>query len=164
MKILGIDPGLGRTGWAVIEEQDGKFIVVEYGCFETEKELKEQERIKKLYSFLIDIIDKHSPSSLSIEKLFFNKNVKTALSVGQARGVIILAAANKNILIEEYTPLQVKIAVTGYGQADKNQVGQMVKNTFALKEIPTPDDASDALAVALTHAVSYKVRNATNIK
>jgi crossover junction endodeoxyribonuclease RuvC len=159
MKILGIDPGLGRAGWAVVEEQNGKVSAINYGCIETSKSSKEEMRIKTLYSELIKIIEKYNPEVLSVEKLFFNKNVKTALSVGQARGVIILASVNKGLIVEEYTPLQVKIAVAGYGRADKNQIGQMVKSSFNLKSVPQPDDAADALAIALTHAVSYKIRN-----
>ncbi len=159
MNILGIDPGLGRTGWAIVEELNGKCILIDYGCIETEKNTKEAGRIKTIYSEIKKIIDKHNPEILSVEKLFFNKNVTTALSVGQARGVVVLAAVNKGLIIEEYTPLQVKIAVTGYGRADKNQVGEMVKSSFGLKSIPKPDDAADAIAIALTHAVSYKIRN-----
>jgi len=159
MKILGIDPGLGRAGWAVVEEINGKVSAINYGCIETSKSSKEEMRIKTLCSELIKIIEKYNPEVLSVEKLFFNKNVKTALSVGQARGVIILASVNKGLIVEEYTPLQVKIAVAGYGRADKNQIGQMVKSSFNLKSIPQPDDAADALAIALTHAVSYKIRN-----
>lgn len=159
MRILGIDPGLGRTGWGVIDEGGSKPLVVDFGCIETDKSLSEPERIKIIYAEVVRIISKHAPDNLSIEKLFFNKNVKTALSVAQARGVVILAAINKNLTIDEYTPLEVKIAVTGYGRADKKQIGQMVKINFNLKDIPKPDDVSDALAIALTHAVSYKIRN-----
>ena len=159
MNILGIDPGLGRTGWAIVEEEKGKISAVAYGCIETEKNGKEELRLRLLSSEIVKIIDKFEPDVLAIEKLFFNKNVKTALSVGQARGVVILAAANKGLIVEEYTPLQVKISVTGYGRADKNQVGLMVKSSFNLKEVPKPDDAADALAVALTHAASYRIRN-----
>jgi len=159
MKILGIDPGLGRAGWAIVEADSGKFSAVGYGCIETTNKSSEAMRIKILYAELIKIIEHYHPEVLSVEKLFFNKNVKTALSVGQARGVIILAGINKGLIIEEYTPLQVKIAVTGYGRADKNQIGQMVKSNFGLKSVPKPDDAADALAIALTHAVSYKIRN-----
>lgn len=159
MRILGIDPGLGRTGWGVVGEDGGKHSLIEYGCIETEKKSYEPGRIKIIYSEVVRIIDEYEPQALSIEKLFFNKNVTTALSVGQARGVVILAAVNKGLIIEEYTPLQVKIAVTGYGRAEKNQVGEMVKSTFGLKTVPKPDDAADAIAIALTHAVSYKIRN-----
>ncbi len=159
MRILGVDPGLGRTGWAIVNEQQGKVVAKAFGCIETSKDKKEVNRIKEIYSELIKIIEKYAPEVLAVEKLFFNKNVATALSVGQARGVIILAAVNKELIVEEYTPLQVKIAVTGYGRADKNQVGQMVKSSFNLSCVPKPDDTADALAIALTHAVSYKIRN-----
>lgn len=159
MRILGIDPGLARTGWGVIEEGNNKPSAIDFGCIETDKSLSEPERIKIIYAQIMSIISKYSPDNLAIEKLFFNKNVKTALSVAQARGVVILAGINKNLTIDEYTPLQVKIAVTGYGRADKKQIGQMIKINFNLKDIPKPDDVSDALAIALTHAVSYKIRN-----
>ena len=159
MKILGIDPGLGRAGWAVIDENKGRISAINYGCIETSSKSSEAERIKILYAQLIKIIEKYKPDILSVEKLFFNKNVKTALSVGQARGAIILAGVNKGLIVEEYTPLQVKIAVAGYGRADKNQVGQMVKSSFNLKSVPQPDDAADALAIALTHAVSFRIRD-----
>jgi len=159
MKILGVDPGLGRAGWAIINEDRGKTTAIEFGCIETKKTTKEADRIKFIYSEISRIIKEHSPEVLSIEKLFFNKNVSTALNVGQARGVIILAAANSGLIISEYTPLQVKMAVVGYGRADKNQIGQMVKSIFSLPSVPTPDDTADALAIALTYAVSYKINN-----
>jgi len=159
MKIIGIDPGLGRTGWAVIEEDGGKIKVHSFGCIDTEKNSDEVKRLRTIYSSLKKIISSENPTVLAVEKLFFSKNVKTALSVGQARGVILLAAAESGLSIEEYTPLQVKIAVAGYGQADKNQVGQMVKSILGLKSVPKPDDAADALAIALTHSASYKIRN-----
>lgn len=159
MKILGIDPGLGRAGWAIVEENGGSVSAAAFGCIETEKNGKEDSRLKKIKEEISEIINRYNPHVLAIEKLFFNKNVKTALSVGQARGVIILCASEKGLIVEEYTPLQVKIAVTGYGRADKNQIGSMVKSFFGLKSVPKPDDVSDALAVALTHAASYKIRN-----
>lgn len=159
MKIIGVDPGLGRTGWGIIEEDNGRQKVLGYGCIETSKNSSESERIKSIFNEISSLLKKHQPEVLSIEKLFFNKNVTTALSVGQARGVILLAAAKNGLIIEEYTPLQVKIAIAGYGRAEKNQVGQMVKASLGLKEIPRPDDTADALAIALTHAVSYKIRN-----
>lgn len=159
MKILGIDPGLGRTGWAIVDEVSGKLSTNEFGCFETDKSQSEPERLKLIFDELNKIIRKYNPEVLSIEKLFFNKNVTSALSVGQARGVVLLAAMNSGLVISEYTPLQVKIAVTGYGRADKSQMGHMIKSIFSLKSIPTPDDTADALAIGLTHAVSYKIRN-----
>lgn len=159
MKIIGVDPGLGRTGWAILNEDSGKVSVAAYGCIETEKNSNEVKRLSIVNSSLDKIIKEQQPDVMAIEKLFFSKNVKTALSVGQSRGVALLAASENGLVVEEYTPLQVKIAVTGYGQADKRQVGQMIKSILKLETLPKPDDAADALAIALTHAVSYKVRN-----
>lgn len=159
MRILGVDPGLGRTGWAIVDEANGKFKAIEYGCIETSKNTHEPKRLKTIYDELNKIIKKTNPQVIAIEKLFFNKNTATALSVGQARGISILSAINSGLIVEEYTPLQVKIAVAGYGRADKNQIGQMIKSSFGLEKIPQPDDTADALAIALTHAVSYKIRN-----
>ena len=157
MRILGIDPGIGRCGWAVIEVQSSKFKVQSYGCIETSSKKRVEERLKEIYDQILEIIKKYKPEVLSIEELFFNNNAKTVFVVGQARGVILLAAAEKSITIAIYTPLQVKIAVTGYGRAEKSQIGQMVKTILKLKTIPKPDDTSDALAVALTHAFSAKI-------
>lgn len=157
MRILGIDPGIGRTGWGVIEVKSQKSKVKSYGCIETEAKMGEEKRLEKLFDEITAVIKKEKPEACAIEELFFNTNAKTALVVGQARGVLLLAAAQKNLPIATYTPLQVKIALTGYGRAEKNQVGQMVKTILKLDSIPTPDDAADALAIALTHAFSYKV-------
>lgn len=157
MKILGIDPGLGRMGWGIIESRGGaKVTVFGYGCIETEPNSEVSGRLFALHDEVSRIIDEYKPEVLAIEDLFFAKNVSTAFAVGQARGVVLLAASQKNISIAVYTPLQVKSAVTGYGKADKKQVGQMVKLQLRLKEVPKPDDTADALAIALTHAVSKK--------
>jgi len=158
MRILGVDPGIARTGWGVIEVQSSKLKVQSYGCIETLAKLEPSERLRQIYAELTDIIKKYKPDVLAVEELFFNTNAKTAFVVGQARGVVLLAAAENNVSIAIYTPLQVKIAVTGYGRAEKNQVGQMVKVLLKLKEIPKPDDVADALAVALTHAFTNKFK------
>lgn len=158
MRILGIDPGIGRTGWGVVEVQSAKFKVQSYGCLETKAGLPVDQRLKIIHEKISEIIQEYKPDCLTIEELFFNTNAKTAFIVGQARGVVLLTAAQKNLLISVYTPLQVKIAVTGYGRAQKAQIGQMVKVILKLKEIPKPDDTADALAIALTHAFSYKIR------
>ncbi|RJQ38452.1 crossover junction endodeoxyribonuclease RuvC [Candidatus Microgenomates bacterium] len=158
MRILGIDPGIGRTGWGIVIVESSKFKVQSYGCVETEAGMPVDQRLKIIHEKIIEIVEEHKPDCLAIEELFFNTNAKTAFIVGQARGVVLLTAAQKNLLISIYTPLQVKIAVTGYGRAQKAQVGQMVKVILKLKEIPKPDDTSDALAIALTHAFSYKIR------
>ena len=159
MRILGIDPGIGRCGWAIIDGKKNKFKAISYGCIETSSKTQVSERLREVYEEIVKIIKKYSPNALSIEELFFNTNVKTAFVVGQARGVILLAASQKNLDISIYTPLQVKIAITGYGRAEKAQVGKMVKTILLLKEVPKPDDTTDALAIALTHAFSAKFSN-----
>lgn len=157
MKILGIDPGIGRMGWGVITLLHASRLTVDgYGCVETEPNSDIPGRLFAIYDEVCRIIDEYKPNVLSIEDLFFAKNVKTAFSVGQARGVILLAASQKNLSIHIYTPLQVKSAVTGYGKADKKQVAQMVKLQLNMQEVPKLDDVSDALAIALTHAVTKK--------
>lgn len=156
MRILGIDPGIGRTGWGMIATQSAKFTVLHFGCIETSKDLSPEKRLKQLYEELIAIFETEKPEEVAVEELFFNTNTKTAMIVGQARGVILLAAAQYHMPIAIYTPLQVKIAVTGYGRAEKKQVGQMVKTLLRLDSIPKPDDTADALAIALTHGFTKK--------
>ena len=159
MRILGIDPGIARCGWGVIEEiKNEKLKIKNCGCVETASDIAVEKRLKIIYDSVLDVIKKYKPDVLAIEELFFNTNAKTAFIVGQARGVVLLASAKQNIPVAIYTPLQVKVAVTGYGRADKNQIGQMVKTILKLKSIPKPDDVSDALAIALTHAFSKKMR------
>lgn len=156
MIILGIDPGIGRCGWAAIESQGPKLKVKSYGCIETNPKKTVEKRLEEIYKEILGIIKQYSPDSLSIEELFFNTNAKTAFIVGQARGVILLAAANSNVPVSIYTPLQVKVAVTGFGRAEKEQVGKMVKTILSLPSVPKPDDTTDALAIAITHAFSFK--------
>jgi crossover junction endodeoxyribonuclease RuvC len=157
MIILGIDPGIGRTGWGIIETEHAKLKPRNFGCIETHKTTVGEKRLQELYEQIVLIIRVEKPDAIAIEELFFNTNVSTALIVGQARGVILLAAAQHNIPLAAYTPLQVKMAVTGYGRADKKQVGHMIKTILKLSSIPTPDDTADALAIALTHAFSGKM-------
>ena len=156
MRILGIDPGIGRCGWGVIETEKGKLKTLNFGCIETSSKIEIPKRLQEIYQEVTKIIKTYKPDALSIEELFFNNNAKTAFVVGQARGVILLAAAENNLTIGIYTPLQVKLALTGYGRAEKPQVGQMVKVLLNLKEIPKPDDTADGLAIAITHAFSAK--------
>lgn len=156
MRILGIDPGIGRCGWGVIDAQLSKYKALEFGCIETSPKKEIPERLKEIYAEVSKIIKTYKPDALSIEELFFNTNAKTAFVVGQARGVILLTAAQSNLKIAIYTPLQVKMALTGYGHAEKSQVGKMVKSLLSLKEVPKPDDTADALAIALTFAFSNK--------
>ena len=134
MRILGIDPGIGRTGWGVIEAQGAALTVKNYGCIETSVGVPIERRLQTLYEDISRIINEENPNELAIEDLFFNTNAKTALVVGQARGVILLAASRNKLPIGVYTPLQVKIAVTGYGRAQKGQVGQMIKTIFQLND------------------------------
>lgn len=156
MRILGIDPGIGRTGWGAIEVQSSEFRVQNYGCIETEAKINIEKRLLEIYIRLNDIIKENNPDVLAIEELFFNTNAKTALIVGQARGVILLSAAQNNLPVSIYTPLQIKMALTGYGRAEKAQIGQMVKTLLRLQTIPKPDDVADALAIAIAHAFMYK--------
>ena len=159
MRILGIDPGFGRMGWGIVEEKSGKTAVVDFGCLETSPKKELGERLKEVHEFVLSLIQKHPPDALAIEDLFFNTNAKTAFSVGQARGVIILAATINGLPVTTYTPLQVKMAITGYGRAEKRQLGEMIKILLKLDNIPKIDDTTDALAIAITHAFSYKTKN-----
>ena len=159
MRILGIDPGIGRTGWGVVEVQSANLKVQSYGCIETHAKTEMGERLNDLYEQIEGLIEDYKPDAVGIEDLFFNTNSKTAFVVGQARGVIMLAVARRKLPLAIYTPLQVKIAVTGYGRAEKRQVGQMVKTLLKLDTIPKLDDTTDALAIAITHAFSYKLKN-----
>lgn len=157
MRILGIDPGIGRMGWAVIEQQKSNIKAIAFDCFETQSSEEMHKRLTGIYAMLTSVIETHQPEVLAVEDIFFNTNAKTALLVGQARGVVLLAGGTHNLEIASYTPLQVKVAITGYGRAEKKQIGQMVKILLKLSAIPRLDDTTDALAVALTHAFSHKV-------
>jgi crossover junction endodeoxyribonuclease RuvC len=156
MRIIGIDPGIARTGWGIIDAQKSNCKAQNFGCIETQPSTLLPERLNILFIKLQQIITQQKPQALAIEELFFNTNAKTALIVGQARGVVLLAAAQENIPVAIYTPLQVKIAITGYGRAEKSQIGHMVKILLNLPTIPKPDDTADALAIALTHAFNAK--------
>ncbi len=157
MVILGIDPGIGRCGWGVITINNSQLTINNCGCVETRAGTKVEDRLLIISNEIEGLIKKYRPDVMAIEELFFGANSKTAFIVGQARGVILLSAAANRIPVSIYTPLQVKMAVTGYGRADKNQIGQMVKVILKLEKIPKIDDTSDALAVAITHAFSAKM-------
>jgi len=160
MITIGIDPGTAITGYGIInEEQDGRLVVLDYGVIRTSAEFHQADRLAQLYQKIKELILLHQPDMGAVEKLFFERNVRTALQVGQARGVALLAMAESKMQIGEYTPLEVKQAVVGYGAADKNQVQQMVRTILGLNTIPHPDDAADALAVAICHIHSAKLRN-----
>lgn len=152
MRILGIDPGTGILGFGVIETSGGKAKLVDAGVVRTPAHTPLDERLVEIYDSLKQIIEETEPSEMSIEKLFFAQNITTAISVSHARGVAMLAGKQAGLTIYEYTPLQIKQALTGYGRADKKQIQEMVKAILGLKEIPKPDDAADALACALTHS------------
>ena len=156
--ILGIDPGIADTGWGVIKkDNNGNFICLDYGSIKTKASFKLADRLEVLNKDLNKIIKKYKPNLVSIEELFFCQNVKTALIVGQARGVVMLTASQNKLPIVEFTPLQVKQAVSTYGKASKMQVQKMVKILLNLDDIPRPDDAADALAVAICAANSWNV-------
>jgi crossover junction endodeoxyribonuclease RuvC len=158
MTILGIDPGIARCGWGIIEIQNSKLKVKNYGCIETPSSMEVPLRLAVIYKEISKLIKQYSPEEMAVEELFFNTNAKTAFVVGQARGVVLLAGAEHQLKNYIYTPLQVKIAVTGYGRAEKAQVGKMVQTILSLEKIPKLDDTTDALAIALTHAFSRKMK------
>ena len=154
MRILGIDPGLATIGWGVIETNGFKHVPVAYGSIQTPTKLTVEKRLDKIYKDLSEIIEKYHPEAVAIEELFFNTNITTGIRVAEARGVILLCAEHHKLDINEYTPLQVKQAVVGYGNASKHQVMDMTKRLLHLEKMPKPDDAADAIAIALCHARS----------
>ena len=155
MLIMGVDPGTAITGFGLVKYTGNSFSLVECGCIRTTPEEPLDKRLLILYRELTDIIKRHNPEQFAVEELFFNKNVRTALAVGHARGVAMLAAAGSGLPVSEYTPLQVKQAVVGFGRAEKTQVQFMVKTILSLPVAPSPDDVADALAVAICHAHLY---------
>jgi len=156
--VLGIDPGIASLGWGIINKTEEVTYKVEaYGCINTDKRSLFSRRLEEIHKELSRIIRKYEPDVAAIEQLFFAKNVKTAISVGEARGVAILAAVEANLPVAEYTPLQVKKSLVGYGRAEKKQIQKMLKVLLGLRDIPKPDDAADALAVALCHLNSQKM-------
>ena len=157
MRIIGIDPGLAIVGFGIIDKIGSRLTPKQYGCIKTEAHTKEPLRLKQIYDAVTTLLKQYQPEVMGIEKLYFNRNVTTAFSVGQARGVILLAAEEAGIPVYEYTPLQVKQAIVGYGQAEKKQIQEMVRIFLSLREIPKPDDVADALAVAVCHGNSYKM-------
>lgn len=156
VRVIGIDPGTAIVGYGIIDYIDNRYEVVDYGCIYTPKEMSMPKRLLKISEELSDLLEKYKPDHMGIEELFFFKNNKTVISVGQARGVIILEGVRKGIELADYTPLQVKMGITGYGRAEKKQVQLMVQKVLKLKDIPKPDDAADALAVAVTHINALK--------
>jgi crossover junction endodeoxyribonuclease RuvC len=159
MLVIGIDPGTATTGYGLVREnQDGSLSAVDFGAILTPADMPMPLRLLELYQKIKEILFLHRPESGAVEKLFFQRNVSTAISVGQGRGVALLALAESGIDVLEYTPLEVKQAVVGYGRADKGQVQAMVKAILNLDETPSPDDAADALAIAICHLHSARIR------
>ena len=158
MRILGIDPGIARVGWAVIETHTPEPIAISFGCVTTEKEEKPETRLLQIHDAITLLCKKFRPDCMSVEELFFATNAKTAIGVGQSRGVILLAAAEAHFPVVSYSPLTVKRAITGDGRADKKQVTAMVVRILKLKTAPKLDDTADALAIAMTHAYSYRLK------
>lgn len=154
MRVLGIDPGYAIVGWGVVEYISNRFAPIGYGAVITEKDTPFEQRLVEIYESVFDICKRYQPEALSIEKLYYQHNQTTVIGVAEARGVILLAAAQCGVPIYEYTPMQVKQAVVGYGLAEKRQVMDMVKRLLKLKAVPRPDDAADALAIAICHARS----------
>ncbi|MBQ2773734.1 MAG: crossover junction endodeoxyribonuclease RuvC [Clostridia bacterium] len=154
MIILGIDPGLAIVGWGVVEYRAGKFKPLGYGAIRTPAGVRTEERLAGIYRDLNTIIDHFHPEEMAVEELFFNTNITTGIRVAEARGIVLLCGEQKGLRISEYTPLQVKQAVVGYGRAEKKQVMTMVTSLLGLKETPKPDDTADALAIAVCHAHS----------
>ena len=157
MRIIGIDPGTAITGFSIIDTKNGEVTLLDYGCIRTPAGLDQSKRLDQISKDLNTIIAKYKPKKASIERLFFNKNVKTAIAVAEARGVILQTFASHNIGQEEYTPHQIKLAVCGSGKADKKEVQEMVKILLGLDKVPTPDDAADAIAAAICSANTLKV-------
>lgn len=149
--MLGIDPGLATTGYGVVRDCEGEFSLIDCGIIATSASHSLPQRLQLLYRGLRDIVELHRPAEVAVESLFFNKNVRSALVVGQARGVALLAAADSALAVSEYTPLQVKQTITGYGQATKEQVQRMMQVLLRIDFLPQPDDAADGAAIAICH-------------
>jgi crossover junction endodeoxyribonuclease RuvC len=161
MKVLGIDPGYAIVGYGIVEQKGHSFYPITYGHVATSPKLSFFERLHQIQQELKVVIETHEPTTLSIEKIFFSKNVKTAIDVAQARGAILAQAISFGLEIFEYTPNEIKLAITGYGRAPKIQIQEMVKRLLNLKEIPKPDDTADALAIALCHCHCAKLISMT---
>jgi crossover junction endodeoxyribonuclease RuvC len=158
MRILGIDPGTGILGFGVIDlDTKGKATMVDAGVIRTPVKQADSDRLLTIYEELTEIIKSNKPECMAVEKLFFSQNVTTAMSVAQARGIVLLCGKQHDLELAEYTPQQIKQAITGYGKADKKQMQEMVRVILQLKEVPKPDDCADALAAAICHAMQRKV-------
>jgi crossover junction endodeoxyribonuclease RuvC len=156
MRIIGIDPGTGILGFGVIDVEKGKAKLVDAGVIRTPAKEDDAIRLQTIFDELTDVITATKPAQMSVEKLFFAQNVTTAMTVSQARGVVLLCGKQAGLEIFEYTPLQIKQALTGYGRAEKKQIQEMVRVVLQLKEVPKPDDCADALAAAITHSMTMR--------
>jgi crossover junction endodeoxyribonuclease RuvC len=157
MLVLGIDPGTAITGWGVVAKEGNELTLVDYGTVRTSQDTSMPERLQAIYGELGQVISHHQPTAVAVEQLFFSKNVRTAMVVGQARGVALLAVADAGVPLHEYTPLEVKQSVSGYGKATKEQVQKLVQMLLGLDSVPQPDDAADAIAVAICHLHSERL-------
>lgn len=164
MRILGIDPGLGTLGWGVIDTDGVKHRVVQYGAILTTPGEALPQRLRAIFKSVTQLMETFQPDEVAFEELFFSKNITTGMAVSAARGVALVAVAEKTDNLYEYTPMQIKQAITGYGKADKHQVQTMVKMLLRMDEIAQPDDAADAIAVALTHALNLRAKELFKIK
>ena len=157
MIVLGIDPGTAATGYGIVERAGSKLRAIDFGCLETTPAQELAVRLMEIHRAVGELIEEHRPQVIGVERLFFNRNVQTAFAVGQARGVVLLAAAQAGLPVVEYGPHEVKMAVTGYGRADKRQVQRMVQAVLGMAVLPRPDDAADALAVAICAAHAHRL-------
>lgn len=164
MRILGIDPGLATMGYGVIESDGDRHRLVQFGVLTTQAGQPTPQRLRSIFTGVNQLMDTYQPEEVAFEELFFSKNITTGMAVSAARGAALVAAAQRTDNLYEYTPMQIKQAVTGHGKADKNQVQQMVRALLSMKEIARPDDAADALAVAITHANSMRMKHLFKIK
>lgn len=162
MIVLGIDPGFGRVGYGIIEYSKNKYRVIEYGSITTDADMKFSKRLNKIEKDLVSVCSRYTIDVASVEKLFFNTNISTGIQVAEARGVILNTLENLNIDVAEYTPLQIKQALVGYGRADKLQIKSMVKSFLKLEVMPKLDDTTDALAIAICHTHSHKFNDLTS--
>ncbi len=162
MIVLGIDPGTAALGYGIVDRNGGGLRAIDFGCLTTSADLPLPERLVRIHDLVAELIETHHPAIVAVERLFFSKNVQTAFAVGQARGVVLLAAAQAGVTVREATPNEVKMGVTGYGKAEKGQVARMVSVILGLPEIPTPDDTADALAIAICCANAERTGDRLN--
>ncbi|HOT92463.1 MAG TPA: crossover junction endodeoxyribonuclease RuvC [Anaerolineae bacterium] len=162
MRVIGIDPGTALTGYAIVDEDGGNLRLVAIGVVDTPTQMPLPARLQRIYTCLRALVTEHAPQAAAVEQLFFSRNTRTAMTVGEARGVVLLALADAGLPIAEYTPMQIKQAVTGYGSAEKHQVQEMVRLLLGLPDIPRPDDAADAAATAICHLHRFRLDGLLN--